>query len=437
MKLGSKKNWISNLAWYVLIGYYCLYEFTTPHTHINGVIVNVIVLLLLVFVAGLLFLKNFLGESAINARGLFWVPFIMVLFYQIMNYACAKSYFMLYVLFALLIFFPIDKEELWNLTLNTMKTMAVICAIGVFVHLFLPAIHEFIVSIYLNQEALKYIDSYVEKGYYSGFLHQVGDAAFYITIGIIVTIFSDGKKLSKIALIVFLTLALLLLGKRSVFVFLLIALLVTFVLLGKKGAKVIRLLSALVIGFIVLVIIRQLSMSLSDVKLFAKLADTFKFIEAGDISGLLESSGRESLYDLAMKLYQENSWFGIGWNEFVRIVSDRQGVITSVHNIYLQLLCETGIVGLTAFLIGAITSLIMSLTNQGLIYKYKGNDKEKYSRMYAITVTGQIFFILFCFVENPIYNENCLIFYFFAVLLSMSLKNKLRQELKTQARNTK
>ncbi len=428
----QKKLNIKSIAWYVLIAYFCLYEITLGWMHFDKTTMNLVVLAVITFSACLYLMNIFVGMRSFNAGGFVWLPFLLVLINQAKNYAIAKSYIMLFALFMLMIFFPISKEDLWESALKAIRIMAIFSAVGVFVHILFPPLHALIISTLYSGEGVAYINSYTSNGYYSGFLHQVGVSAWYIAVGIVLEIFGGKKNSKKVSTIIFLGLALVMQGKRSLFIFLIVTICITYIIMGNQLKKVTRFMKIAVFMGVMIIILSEISASLSEIKLFEKLAYTIEYLMEGNTAGLMERSGREHLYELAWKLYDTNPVFGIGWAEFSKVVEKLYVNATSVHNIYLQLLCETGIVGVASFALGAAVSLIKTLSAKRLIDRYDGEDKNKYEKIFMISLSGQILFLLFGIVENPLYNENCLIFYFLMIVMGISLQSvvKRRIELK-------
>ena len=78
----------------------------------------------------------------------------------------------------------------------------------------------------------------------------------------------------------------------------------------------------------------------------------FQSLEAM-LSGEDVSNNRSRLYAFAWQLARENPIFGIGWNQYRKATVGTVTVLNEldVHNIYLQMLCETGIVGLISVVV--------------------------------------------------------------------------------------
>ncbi len=131
-------------------------------------------------------------------------------------------------------------------------------------------------------------------------------------------------------------------------------------------------------------------------------------------------SGRTDLYELAFSLYKGHSLTGIGWGMFrhnslgIFGVSDRT---YNVHSVYIQLLCETGIIGLGTFLLAAISSLVYGVKKYRKIIRSALYVKEK--SILEVGIAVQIFFLAYCASGNPLYDYNFCIAYFIGILLTL------------------
>lgn len=419
-------NKILNTALMVLLIYYCLYDLTSRQSFLPQILTNSIVLIAMVLVCLFLFLscnKLFTKQSAA------WYPFIGVLFVNLLSYDFPKSYVLLYVLLAIMIANPYIQLYSFDNVVKGFKVMGLIAAGGVLVQLFVPSIHNIIINILFSQEGTAYIQQYAGRGYYSGVFHQVGDSAFYVSGAIIAFLFSGSNNKKTKYVVGGLFIVLFLLGKRSLLLFLVATLLITYIVMSQSGPKkFIRIAGAALFTIVFIQVLQYLSVNYSNIKIFEKLAYSFDFLSKSNIDGLLEESGRLILYDYAKELFLQNYWTGIGWAQFSDKITDilPSGSSLSVHNVYLQLLCETGVIGFSTFLLGAISSIIALIQTKRLLNNYNGYDKTNYENLYSISLTGQILFLMFCFVENPIYNENNLIFYFLMILLNYNLLENLK-----------
>jgi len=132
-------------------------------------------------------------------------------------------------------------------------------------------------------------------------------------------------------------------------------------------------------------------------------------------------SGRTTLYALAYRLFRTNPVWGIGWGAFraqtTGVYSRFSTSTYETHNVYLQLLCETGIVGLTAFLLATGSTLYMAIRRYRDKLKSGVKDKRFYSLRLGLYL--QLFFLAYCMSGNPLYDYNFLITYYIGVLLTI------------------
>lgn len=413
-----------NLVIAILLGYYCLYDLSSVQSIFPTQLSNLVVLgALCISIAYTLY--NNRGRF-ISIHSKYWIPFILILLTNLYSYNFEKSYVFQFIVFVMLLAAPLFTHS-FEIVLKWMKYLAIFGAIGVAVQYFLPNIHKSIISLFFSGEGVRYISGYANRGYYSGFFHQVGDTAFYVSAGIISFIFQEKKKRIDHFMIFILFVSLILLGKRSLLLFLIGAMMITYILNGSKNSSLSR--SSIVVFSLICLFfsLKAMTQMFGDIKLFEKLAYTIAYIETGDMDGLMQESGRLHLTELAKQLLEQNPIFGIGWAQFSKISGElyASGIGTSVHNIYLQLLCETGYVGLSAFLLGVFSALRYTLKVRKRLKKLGFKSSSYYGRLWSVSFTGQILFLTFGFVENPLYNANCLLFYMFMVLLNVSISNEL------------
>lgn len=133
------------------------------------------------------------------------------------------------------------------------------------------------------------------------------------------------------------------------------------------------------------------------------------------LSGQDFTSGRLTLYKIATRAFREKPILGIGWDQFYTLVpADYQAIavvpIEDVHCVYLQFLCETGIVG-TVLLMTPIFYLFITTIRLFKAAKYM-EDKTPL-RFAAFSFLLQ-FFLLFLGLFDPSLQKS--IFWFFYAL---------------------
>ena len=124
---------------------------------------------------------------------------------------------------------------------------------------------------------------------------------------------------------------------------------------------------------------------------------------AGDVT-----VGRMARFLEAWNLFKENPMWGIGWNGSLYYFEQVEEIIINVHNIYLQLLCETGIVGSLCYftffgynLFWAIKLVIACGGNQLSI-----TDTTKKAICVALCI--EVFFLVYGLTGNPLYDYQSL-----------------------------
>lgn len=258
----------------------------------------------------------------------------------------------------------------------------------------------------------------LKMGFNPGITSMYSMNGTFITYAILAlfTEYISKKKKSTLILLVCSFLALLFSAKRAHLLFSVLSCVFIYFEVNKErySKKIIRLITGI---FIAIIAIFVMSTFVPEVK------NVFYRFEEGYAEGNL-LNGRNELYDLALKIWKNNPIFGSGWGAFSYIYKlnyhwDNLEYL-DVHNVYLQLLCECGVIGLSFFLIIVIFILIKSI---------KVNKNEKIRNNSTILALGyQIFFLLYCFSGNPLYDNFCYTFYFMSIGIIMNTyyKNKNR-----------
>ena len=226
-------------------------------------------------------------------------------------------------------------------------------------------------------------------------------------------------KRQDIAEIIFCLGALFLTGKRSYVLILIILFAVGMLFLrsSHKGSKVLRL--VLIVGIIlafVLMVAPQLLLSIT------RLIDL-----ENDIS----LSGRTRLWDLAKYLWSLNPIYGVGYGVFSTYTANNMSFVYSnfgvqstfaAHNIYLQLLAETGTVGLIIFLMFFLRALLMCISS----IKITSDLEERY--ILIISLFLQLWFLIYGCSGNPLYMPGQFGLYLFSIVAMRSVNGKKHGE---------
>jgi O-antigen ligase len=118
-------------------------------------------------------------------------------------------------------------------------------------------------------------------------------------------------------------------------------------------------------------------------------------------------NSRFSIYEEALSIWSDNKVIGIGIDNFVSYAEARGGVgilneVTHVHNIYIQVLVETGIIGLFCFFVIIFNFIFVDVK---LINKlgFKGNHISFLLASYVFLLNG--------LSANPLYNSQLLLLF--------------------------
>lgn len=203
--------------------------------------------------------------------------------------------------------------------------------------------------------------------------------------------------------------ALLLTSKRAHLLFGIATLIVTYYLVNKS--KIVS--GTMRLLFIVVAVCIAYSVAIEYVP---ALQSTF--IRFQDVGTDVASTTRFILWDNAWASFRTHPIFGIGWYGFRYQSSLRGNALAAsssgVHNIYLELLCECGLVGFFLFLFVAGRSIYTSAVN--LV-----RSSEIEEKMYlAVSFAIQFFTLLYGLTGNAIYDKTFNL-YIVAVAMNVSI----------------
>ena len=214
-----------------------------------------------------------------------------------------------------------------------------------------------------------------------------------------------------------LALGIILINKRGFMLDIAISLLVVFLVARQSEGKMkLRLNRVLIVVFSILIIIGVLFAMYMSIPLVRQSINniTDKF---ADDDGTL--SGRTELYDLAIRLFKQHPIIGIGWGNFreqsLHVFRMTSSKTYETHNVYLQLLCETGVIGLAAFLITIIWMLVYTIRRFMRVNSMYPDSEA--SLALRLSMYLQLFFITYCFSGNPLYDYVFVVTYFIGIVL--------------------
>ena len=417
MKISKDCNTARRIAVFMTL----LYAFTTRSILARFLFQNQIELLIFYGITYLSLAISFL-TSFDTTRGHLYAPVgfysIGFLFIVIISSLCASgnSYNMIYYGLALLLPFAIKSEiKKASFFAKFFCGMALFFTVGCFVNFLLPSIFKALfIPLYSEtaQQSLMEVERLSGTStYFAGFTSQVGYTSFFVSTGIgVVFCFKDtvfGK--SWRFLIGVMMGGLLLTGKRGPIVFLLLTLSIIYYSDGCGRERIIRIAKIagmLFLAYIALFVI----VSVTKVDAIIRIYDTVhKFLTSGSI----EDAGRNQLHEQALYYFRENPLLGIGWSNFKELYTFRG---THVHCIYLQILCETGVVGFCIFMAFFLNRLLRTYSLVKASRLIDVMPLEKGWIKFSLFI--QLYFLLYGITGNPLYDIEETIIYFFAIGIS-------------------
>lgn len=257
------------------------------------------------------------------------------------------------------------------------------------------------------------------QGQIAGFTQHYSTNATYLLQGLIFELFFIKWDFSKIKkqipyyiLVIMNFGALLLTGKRAQLFFGLIAIFITIIIKNKgNNLNVIK------------KYYKQIIISIIGVCIIICSVPVF----SGAIKRTYESfvnkdtfESRKPMNDLAIRKFKDSILLGNGWGTYKYFYHDevvnKERNYMDAHNIYLQLLCEVGVIGFSIFILLIIGLIVLAIKNY--------DSKVKNRELICIFIAYQIYILLEGIVGNSIYDIPIQIPMGFFIAMFISAINK-------------
>ena len=345
-----------------------------------------------------------------SKQSLFAAAFIVV-FAVIVHWVRSlepQYYLLIGYVFTALVLLETDKEHFEGLW-RWLKGIAIFEAIGVFTQFLIPSVYYSLMSVVLPSDVISSIRARRLTGYYVGFSREVSFTMFLIVVGLGLYLFDTGYKSNKEKWI-----------PVSVLQF----------IKSDSKIKVLKYAFRAAIGVAVVVVSYPWW---SRIPAFARINEFLHYFALNDIIGM--TSGRTVIYENAVALWKTNRWFGIGWGNFKYSVA--QSLWFSgfdVHNCFLQILCETGIIGLVLYSVICLSSMITSIK---CVAALRNTQDVKSYHLAVFCCYLQVFFVLYSLTEPILYEYTDYVLFFICFNCSnilMKKRNRLIQEQKMTKR---
>lgn len=279
-------------------------------------------------------------------------------------------------------------------------------------------------DLYLNKivnlfpETKDKLIEWYNSGCMAGLTDHYSTNAMFLTVGLIISFTGCANlwknKHLKLLLTLLFVITLLLTGKRGHIVFAIASLFALYYFSIKKEKGINRGLKFIGIILIIICLASILFPMIPALSVFIERFQTA--IDSGNIS----TNRVQILWPLAIKGFKTSPLFGLGWCQYTSTLSPQivgPGTYYHAHNVYLQLLCDTGILGFTIYITWMIKSLFSTLANyKNIVENTSSNSLISYM---AFSLGFQIFFLLYNFTGNALYDEEMYIPYFVACAINI------------------
>jgi len=325
----------------------------------------------------LLYITYFLlHRSAIvlNKNLIYWYLYVAVVFFNY-YFGGDLNYIISFCIFNLVMLFSMNIEGISVMHYSIIKLCCFIHLIGNVMIFIMPAkIVNTILSVLLNNYYQSNYSWRVIRGLNPGISSDIGTNAMFLSICIMVCVVelleSNKKKGSNLLILILSFIMLLTTSKRGALIFTLLSIILYYFFIHysfslklslAKLSKIMFIIS--VVCFFVYMIITKSSFGETIVK------KTSDLLQSGDIT-----NGRLDLFNLAIKYFKTSPIVGVGF----KTIYFHTGL--DVHNTYMQILAEVGILGFIVFIFGICPLMYTSKKRLKLIIC----EKRRVNNIYVL-----------------------------------------------------
>ena len=323
------------------------------------------------------------------------------------NFSDAIEIIVSILIFLLLIGMDYNKK-LIKKTFMCLNFFYIIVILGCFLQIFFPELLININKLTLGSEKYQIFYMFYRGKNLVGFSYQTAVTGFYLTLFagyLSVYLFSNAneilwKKIIALIILIMLLIMIFYTGKRIFIILSILGISIICSVYNKKHFfKILLCIIALVIG--IWLLLNNTSYGL-------------KILTRSLVSD--PTTGRSKINAFLIQCFQEKPILGNGIGSTLTLLKKYQ----NGHNVYLQLLSESGIVGLGLAIYSFIYSLRKSIK---LLKNNKINKDEKNIITFCLFV--QIIFLGWCLTGNPFYDIYPLMIYMICngIVLNLSTKN--------------
>ena len=368
----------------------------------------------------LMVLCPLLGKQYFRVNAVQFVTYMFMVFFILRNNHKLKSTSVstVILIISLLTFILLAQyhNQKWiDLVLTLCKLFYLFYAVYTILEKF--SVQLFLLSLKLFPSSMETLYTQYARGCMPGLTNHYSTNGMLLGVGVVIfgceLIYR--KDIKNLIMFLVMVVALLLTGKRSDILFTAAGVYLAYFcyMSNKKRTRLTNTIGIIIVVGIALLVIVNFVPSLAT--FVTRFEDT---AESGDVT-----LGRTKMWAIAIDYFKQNPIIGLGWGRFSAVNLHEW----KAHNIYLQLLAETGILGFLVFAFFFISTLVNSWKHLKWI-RINGKtsyDNEELHMLFAIAM--QVFFLLYGITGNPLYDKETYVPYYMACAITSFYVNNRRR----------
>ena len=309
-----------------------------------------------------------------------------------------------------------QKSDDYTAALSVIRKMTIFFAVGVMIQSLIPSVYSVIIQLFPPHIRNSLRSGLSGVGKIKGFTTNPGFTAGYIVAGIF-AVYAFGLRdynirKRNLVTILLLFVALLMTRKRGPLLFMVLTIAIVQILPERGTKRFKKLWFGLMSVLAIIVFFLLFQDILAQIPLLSRMVVSIQ----GFLSGEDVTNGRSRLTIWALQLFRRNPVYGIGWGRY-RTTTIGNATLTKsldTHNVFLQLLCETGIIGFAAFTLVFVLSWNMTRKGYCDCIRTEDPNLKKWAQPLFFSFAFQTYFLLYCLTGNPLYDQ------FYQILYALS-----------------